>query len=96
MNIQKTRPPGKVLRIILLVVVVLVTTAAVLVSAHYMIERNTMTSAQVPGGRLSSTSFQLTGAFGGMIGTASGTTQSLCIGYICKPGSEVFLPMITR
>ncbi len=66
-------------------------------SASFRIQRNTITSAQAPGGAMSSASFHLTGAFGGMIGaTGSTTTNSLCIGYICQGNTSVFLPMVQR
>lgn len=66
-------------------------------SASFRIPRNTLTSAQAPGGVMSSASYRLSGAFGGMIGaTGSTSTNRLCIGYICESYTTVFLPMVQR
>jgi len=59
--------------------------AAILSSSSFRIQRNTMSSAQAPGGVMSSASFNLEGAFGGMIGQipGGGASSALCVGYIC-------------
>ena len=85
---------------ILVLVLVLTATAvsaAILSSSSFRIPRNTMSSAQAPGGVMSSASFRLEGAFGGMIGqTGGGASSALCIGYICEGSHSIYLPLIIR
>jgi len=70
--------------------------AAILSSSSFRIQRNTLNGAQAPGGSMTSTSYRLDGAFGGMIGKASGASKALCIGYICEGTHSVYLPLIIR
>jgi hypothetical protein len=57
-----------VILILVLALTVTAVSAAILSSSSFRIQRNTLSSAQAPGGVMSSTSYQLEGAFGGMIG----------------------------
>jgi hypothetical protein len=86
--------------VILVVVIALSVTAVsatILTSGSYRIQRNTMGGAQAPGGLMSSASYQVDGAFGGMIGNVgSGSTSSLCIGYVCNGTFSTFLPLTIR
>lgn len=71
--------------------------AAILTSNSFFIQRDTIGSAQAPGGIMSSTSFRLEGAFGGMIGqTGGGASSALCFGYICQGSTFLSLPLIIR
>ncbi|MEW6651396.1 MAG: hypothetical protein AB1453_14575 [Chloroflexota bacterium] len=88
-----------VISVILLLAFVASAVSAAIIpeSASFRILRNTITSAQAPGGAMSSASYHLTGAFGGMIGVSGNTSSnSLCIGYICEGNTSVFLPMVQR
>ena len=86
-----------VILILVLALTVTAVSAAILSSSSFRIQRNTMSSAQAPGGVMSSASFQLEGAFGGMIGkTGGGASSALCIGYICEGSHSIFLPLIMR
>ena len=71
--------------------------AAILSSNSFLIQRDTIGSAQVPGGDMSSASFTLDGAFGGMVGqTGGGASSALCFGYICQSSTSITLPLIMR
>lgn len=74
-----------VILILVLALTVTAVSAAILSSSSFRIQRDTLSSAQAPGGVMSSASYQLEGAFGGMIGQipGSGASSALCIGYIC-------------
>lgn len=85
-----------VILVLVLVLTVTAVSAAILSSSSFRIRRNTMTSAQAPGGIMSSASFRLEGAFGGMIGQTSGASSALCIGYICEGSRSIYLPLIIR
>jgi len=93
-----------VILILVLALTVTAVSAAILSSSSFRIPRNTMSSAQAPGGIMSSpggimssASFQLEGAFGGMIGqTGGGAASALCIGYICEGSHSIYLPLIMR
>jgi hypothetical protein len=86
-----------VILILVLALTVTVVSAAILSSSSFRIQRDTMSSAQAPGGVMSSASFQLEGAFGGMIGqTGGGASSALCFGYICTSTTSIFLPLIMR
>jgi len=86
-----------VILVLVLVLTVTAVSAAILSSSSFRIPRNTMSSAQAPGGIMSSASFQLEGAFGGMIGqTGGGAASALCIGYICEGSHSIYLPLIMR
>ena len=89
-----------VILILVLALTVTVVSAAILSSSSFRIPRNTMSSAQAPGGVMSSGSYQLEGAFGGMIGQTAGASTTSCVGYICAGIGEgttsIFLPLIMR
>ena len=86
-----------VILILVLALTVTAVSAAILSSSSFRIPRNTMSSAQAPGWIMSSASFQLEGAFGGMIGqTGGGAASALCIGYICEGSHSIYLPLIMR
>jgi hypothetical protein len=85
--------------VILILVLALTVTAvsAAVSSSSFRIPRDTMSSAQAPGGVMSSASYQLEGVFGGMIGqSGGGASSTLCIGYICAGSTSIFLPLIMR
>ena len=87
------------LLILLLIATVSVASAAILVSGSFKIKNHTLSGAQAPGGRLSSSSYELTGAWGGPIGVSSGSSYSLCVGHACgaaPSGSLNFLPLVTK
>jgi len=86
-----------VILILVLALTVTAVSAAILSSSSFRIQRDTLSSAQAPGGVMSSVSYQLEGAFGGMIGqTGGGASSALCIGYICEGSHSIFLPLIMR
>lgn len=86
-----------VILILVLALTVTAVSAAILSSSSFRIPRNTLSSAQAPGGIMSSASYRLEGAFGGMIGqTGGGASSALCIGYICESTTSIFLPLIIR
>ena len=86
-----------VILILILVLTVTAVSAAILTSGSFRIQCNTLSGAQVPGGVMSSASYQLEGAFGGMIGqSGGGAASALCIGYICEGYTTIFLPLIMR
>ncbi|HEY5271471.1 MAG TPA: hypothetical protein VII97_14125 [Anaerolineales bacterium] len=85
--------------ILMLVMAITVTavSADILTSGSFRIQRNTLNGAQAPGGVMSSASYQVEGAFGGMIGqTGGGAASALCSGYICESYTTIFLPLIIR
>jgi hypothetical protein len=82
---------------LVLALTVTAVSAAILSSTSFRIPRNSMSSAQVPGGAMSSASYQIEGSFGGMIGqTGGGAASALCIGYICEGNHSIYLPLIIR
>jgi hypothetical protein len=86
-----------VILILILALTVTAVSAAILSSTSFRIPRNSMSSAQAPGGVMSSASYQLEGSFGGMIGqTGGGASSALCIGYICEGTHAIYLPLIMR
>lgn len=86
-----------VILMLVLALTVTAVSAAILSSSSFRIQRDTMSGAQAPGGVMSSSSYQLEGAFGGMIGqTGGGASSALCIGYICEGSTSIFLPLIMR
>jgi len=86
-----------VILILVLAFTVTAVSAAILSSSSFRIQRETLSSAQAPGGVMSSASYQLEGAFGGMIGqSGGGASSTLCIGYICEGSTSIFLPLIMR
>lgn len=97
---MKLKFPWRVagLVVILLVLITTIAIASSPSSSSFVLQRSTLPGAQAPGGVMSSTSFQIHGAFGGMIGAIppSGSTSGLCFGYICQGYSVVYLPMVLR
>ncbi|MFZ6021712.1 MAG: hypothetical protein ACOYXO_19110 [Chloroflexota bacterium] len=84
--------------ILLLALITSVAVASSPSSSSFVLQRSTLPGAQAPGGVMSSASYQLHGAFGGMIGVipATSSASGLCIGYICQGYSVVYLPMVRR
>jgi hypothetical protein len=86
-----------VILILVLALTVTAVSAAILSSSSFRIPRNSISSAQAPGGVMSSASYQLEGSFGGMIGqTGGGAASALCIGYICEGTHSIYMPLIVR
>ncbi len=86
-----------VILILVLALTVTAVSAAILSSSSFRIQRETLSSAQAPGGVMSSASYKLEGAFGGMIGqTGGGSASALCFGYICEGSHSIYLPLIMR
>ncbi|MEW6178889.1 MAG: hypothetical protein AB1522_03065 [Chloroflexota bacterium] len=86
------------LAILLLVLISSIAIASSPSSSSFVLQRSTLPGAQAPGGVMTSASYQLHGAFGGMIGSipATGSASGLCFGYICQGYSVVYLPMVKR
>lgn len=84
--------------VLLLVLFTTIAIASSPSSSSFVLQRSTVPGAQAPGGVMSSTNYQMDGAFGGMIGVipATGSASGLCFGYICQGYSVVYLPMVRR
>lgn len=97
---MKLKFPWRVagLVVLLLILITSIAIASAPSSSSFVLQRSTLPGAQSPGGVMSSTSFNLHGAFGGMIGIipATGSASGLCFGYICQGYSVVYLPMVRR
>lgn len=77
---------------------------AAISSGSFLIRSNTLAGSCVPGGQSSSSSFAMTGAWGGMIGSSSSASYQLDHGCISAQAitpppiddHSIFLPLIFR
>lgn len=97
---MKLKFPWRAVGLVLLLLALLtsIAIASAPSSSSFVLQRSTLPGAQAPGGIMVSVSYQLHGAFGGMIGSIPATSSvgGLCFGYICQGNSVVYLPMVRR